>query len=179
MGGVLGWRVNESTSTSIYVSASTVQCILCRLLRSRLLPANTASVVCRFTRRVVAEVEERVPRRLERHFASLEHGRRRTSRVAVAQVAITRRYARDVWRAEPVSSTQVPQVRLGACTAHRRGRVVVCRQRPVMSFWTQRHWKWNYLESKWGPARPCMNGNAFLVLRQSMILGDILLPISV
>ena len=147
MAGVLGCRVNQSTSTSIYVSASAVRCILRRLLRSRPFPANAAPVVCRFTRRVVAEVEERVRRRLERHLASLEHGRRRTSRVAVAQVAITRRYARDVWRAEPVSSAQVAQVRLGACAAHRRGRVVVCRQRPVMSCRTQKHGKWNYLES--------------------------------
>ena len=85
--------------------------------------------ICPLARSVVARIEERIFGRFERHFATFEHRWRWTSGIAVAEVAIARRYARDFWRVSPVSSAQITQVRLGACAAHRRRCVVIGRER--------------------------------------------------
>ena len=129
MVGVLSRHVNRFTQTAVFVSSMIVRLVSRDPVRSSPFPADTTPATSSSTRCVIGRVEERGFRRLEPHLATFEHSWGRTSRVAVAEVAITRRDARDVWGTKPVSSAQVPQVRLGACAAHRRCCVVFCRQR--------------------------------------------------
>ena len=51
------------------------------------------------------------------HAPATEHLARRTPRVAVTQVFVARRDARDFRLTKPVASTRVTEPRLGACAS--------------------------------------------------------------